>query len=165
MGKRTYLNWLTMSVLIFICIVISVYAFNITRNAYSKHQLMTVASKGNIISIEPVPRNTTVELPACKIQGNENVVSFLEAIHLKRRRGRCACEGSIILKICKDNSELAIISFHHGRHIRWLNGPWSSDMPLTEESKKQLKEWLNKMSLEADTKLKLVSEIFQEKLK
>jgi len=42
----------------------------------------------------------------------------------------CMCHGDFTIRLYARDSELATLGFHHGKYIRWIDGPWQGDAEL-----------------------------------
>jgi len=56
--------------------------------------------------------------------------------------GLCACRGSLMLQFFRGTDLAALISYHHGKRLRWHDGPWLGDGILTQQSQASLRKWL-----------------------
>ena len=59
---------------------------------------------------------------------------------------RCACFGEMNFEFYKGQQSLGVITLHHGESIR-IKGDHLGDKPLTPQSQKQLKTWLDQTGI------------------
>lgn len=52
------------------------------------------------------------------------------------------CGGDFEMVFSQGDTMKAKISFHHGRSLRWRDGPWIGDAELTDASKAKLRHWV-----------------------
>jgi len=81
--------------------------------------------------------------PAFQVKGTENVQAFLQRIRIHSSNGSCMCDGDLVFRFCEGEEEVAIVSYHHGRSLRWRGGPWPADAILTRKSRAAVRAWLN----------------------
>jgi hypothetical protein len=55
---------------------------------------------------------------------------------------QCMCGGGPTLKFYRGDSLLASINNQHGANLRWEEGPWIGDMPMTPECQRFFLDWL-----------------------
>jgi len=77
------------------------------------------------------------------IEGNEKVKGFLDAVDISERRstGGCECLGEGLLVFYQKGEEVAALSYHHSKSLRWGDGPWVADAQLTRKSGIELSQW------------------------
>jgi len=64
----------------------------------------------------------------------------------------CLCCGDPTLEFYRNDTRIASLSFHHGRSLRWPDGPWKGDGLLTQDSANFLIEWLAVRGVEGPRK-------------
>lgn len=70
-----------------------------------------------------------------------NLVQAID-IHEDRSGGHCYCLGDQTLEFYHHQQLIAVVSVHHGDHLRWEG--WPGDARLTAASARWLTEWLAK---------------------
>jgi hypothetical protein len=93
-------------------------------------------------------------LPSFEIQGEEQVADFLQQIDIVQpefanfgvttsmESFRCGCDGDFHFQVYRGEYLLMSIGYHHGKSIRWRNGPWGTDVYLTTASSRAVPQWL-----------------------
>ncbi|MCB1091382.1 MAG: hypothetical protein KDL87_07620 [Verrucomicrobiae bacterium] len=56
----------------------------------------------------------------------------------------CMCSGDSEVTFYKGGRELASLSHHHGRSLRWSDGKWDGDSLFTSEASNYWREWFQK---------------------
>jgi len=84
------------------------------------------------------------ETPRFEISGNDHVAKFVGLIELgpASTHRQCKCLGDLLITVCRGSSELATLSIHHDKYLRWRDGPWDSDQPLAPASLSALSSFL-----------------------
>ena len=102
-----------------------------------------------VVDINPFPMDmrTASHLSSSgtyEIRGQEAVAAFLDVIEFRSDENRhgCKCVGDLLITINGGATELAAISIHHDKYLRWRDGPWSGDQPLTASSFNALSAFL-----------------------
>lgn len=82
--------------------------------------------------------------PAYDISGGSKVAALLDAIELNASilPASCKCFGDMKVTIYRGNTELAHLSIQHENALRWWNGRWSGDQPLSQSSRNALSTFL-----------------------
>jgi hypothetical protein len=55
--------------------------------------------------------------------------------------GNCMCTGCPWLRFYRRGEEIASFTWHHGRALRWQDGPWPGDGALTQEAVAAIPAW------------------------
>lgn len=66
---------------------------------------------------------------------------------------RCMCDGDYHFEFYRDDLRLASIGYHHGKTIRWRDGPWTTDIELTSRSRRALPKWFSERGFDGLTKI------------
>lgn len=77
-----------------------------------------------------------------QMNGRDNVESFLESLTITDSQMACMCGGDFTLSFRAGERELARLSYHHNRTIRWNGGPWGADAVLQGDSARRVLAWL-----------------------
>lgn len=77
------------------------------------------------------------------IEGNDKIKAFLDAVDISERRstGPCECLGEGLLVFYENGEQVAALSYHHSKRLRWRDGPWVADAELTRKSGIELSQW------------------------
>ncbi len=99
------------------------------------------------LNVIPSPQRDVVEFPTLQVytvDGAQAVEELLKALMLRPTvpGWRCRCYGDVVFRIQRQNRTLAEVSYHHHGHLRWRDGRWLGDAPLTAASKAALAKWL-----------------------
>lgn len=57
---------------------------------------------------------------------------------------RCGCDGEFHLDFYKGKKLLLSLGYHHNQLLRWRNGPWKTDVRLTEGAKSSVPAWFKR---------------------
>jgi len=57
------------------------------------------------------------------------------------RGGRCGCDGDYHVEFYHDEELLISVGYHHNKLLRWRNGPWRTDVELTNEARRAVPAW------------------------
>jgi hypothetical protein len=87
---------------------------------------------------------------AVDITGTKDIKELFRAIEIdgKRSDTACACKGQTWLTIFVQGKDVATLSIHHGKHLRWVGGPWTDDAFLTPKSANAIDQWLKNRGYE-----------------
>lgn len=58
-----------------------------------------------------------------------------------RRTVRCACDGDFRIEFYQGDRLLGSLGYHHNELLRWRDGPWDTDVKLTEKAKQEVPAW------------------------
>ncbi len=77
------------------------------------------------------------------VKGKDKVKKILDLIEIDEEESgnMCFCTGSAYMIFKNKKEELAKVSLHHGKGLRWHNGKWINDAILTGHSAKKLRQW------------------------
>lgn len=84
------------------------------------------------------------EVTRMEITKPEEIASFLALLRLDECGGedRCMCCGKPTIEFHAGNRLLGAIDIHHASSLRWYDGPWPGDVPLAEDARLPLFEFL-----------------------
>ncbi len=84
------------------------------------------------------------DMPTYELQGEETVDALLDTLGFRPMMPgwSCRCFGELLITIYRGDVALASISVHHSDHLRWRDGEWSGDAPLTRSSLERLSLFL-----------------------
>ena len=70
---------------------------------------------------------------------------FIQGIAINgwRSGGACMCCGDPTFEFYAGDHLLAMVSYHHGKRLRWADGTWTGDGELTDPSREFLIAWLS----------------------
>lgn len=86
-------------------------------------------------------REPAQETTFCELVGEEKVSDFVRRLQFIEVDGECKCCGDPTFEFYRGQNLLAMVSFHHGTHLRSREG-WSGDAYLTDSSRDWLVNWL-----------------------
>ena len=83
-------------------------------------------------------------LPTFEITDKDQINALLALIDFDPHAewGACECHGELLLRFYRDQETLALVSFHHGEHLRWRDSNWTDDPALTPLSQRRMNNWL-----------------------
>ena len=111
-----------------------------------KRLLVAAVQGADRVAVDPVTFPGVPSMNAFELTGGDKVQGFLAQIQIEDcdDPGMCACDGDVVFRFHKGKRELAAVSHHHGSSLRWRDGRWPGDAPLTAESQAALPAWLAK---------------------
>src|SRR5688572_2234490 len=91
-----------------------------------------------------------VEEPAFIIEGRERIDELLDTLDFRFSWvvSFCKCRGDTAIEFLEGRTRLAALTYHHGSHLSWGDGPWGTDVYLTPESQIRLTEWFRAQGYE-----------------
>lgn len=74
----------------------------------------------------------------------KEIEEFVQGIKINESESgfHCMCCGEPTIEIYKGGELAVVLGYHHGRSLRWADGPWSGDGLLTEQSSDFMISWL-----------------------
>ena len=114
------------------------------------HSLRAACASGDRIIVDTNPNSQKhrgdylPNSPRVEIAGNDRVAEFVGLIELgpTATHGQCKCFGDLLITVCRGSNELATLSIHHDKYLRWSDGRWESDQSLTPASLSALSRFL-----------------------
>jgi hypothetical protein len=122
------------------------------RKEYEK-QWKEIKSKWRILLVEAIREADKIEIRPTSpegqgkvlhtISGNHKIQEFINAVDIIEEESgfHCMCDGDALLVFMKESRELATLSYHHNRSLRWHGGSWVGDAMLAKKSKAELPKW------------------------
>lgn len=104
-------------------------------------EAVAVADSLRIRSGGACHRNEKEEKTLHSLTGNQKVLDFVKRVEFSECDGECECCGNPTFEFYRGKKLLAMVSFHHGTHLRWREG-WRGDAYLTDASRDWLINWL-----------------------
>lgn len=102
---------------------------------------------------EPVRlRNSWPLLPSYEVRGRENAEALLRSIEVMSDPTwliapfSCRCYGAVALRFFRGDQQLAVVSYHHGTDLRWVDSEWRTDFPLTQVGREALESWISEQT-------------------
>ena len=130
--------------LVIVCLILAIYAGLFDNWTNSLRTAVQGTTRLRIRSGGTGHRSSEEEKTLAEITNPQEIERFLKAIDIDRWRsgGVCLCGGDPTFEFYAGNRLLAMVSFHHGRRLRWAKGQWSGDGQLTARSQDSLLAWL-----------------------
>lgn len=84
-------------------------------------------------------RNESDQAPILLHQ-RKDVLSILDVIEVDDRSSKysCACVGDTLIQFVAGNEVEHVLTVHHGKHLRRIDGQWPCDAELTAKSAQEL---------------------------
>ena len=104
--------------------------------------LQRQAASADRVVIERINGGPKV-LESVEVIGRGRVRELLAAIQIDpSESGKiCACRGDELIHFYNGSDHLLTLSHHHGKSLRWPDGPWTADGALTADSQLSLPAW------------------------
>jgi hypothetical protein len=103
----------------------------------ARSQLLAAAEGADRVMVRSCPGGKVV----FEVRGREEARDLLRQIDWERGGVRCPCGGQYLLELRSGGRLLVSLGYHHGELLRWRNGPWKTDVRLTESSRRRLAAW------------------------
>ena len=113
-----------------------------------KRPLVAAVRSADRVAVDPRPPwDRGKEPPPLVLEGRDRIEAFLETLDFQFSLRAllsfpCRCLGDLAIDFREGDSTLATLTYHHGTHLRWHDGPWGSDVYLTPDSRTRLDGWL-----------------------
>lgn len=120
----------------------------------STAQLRRAAEGADRVVIVSTPM--TSQLRSVEFHGAATVASLLAEIDVQPPESEglvpslfgtrcvyCMCDGDFHINFYRGESLLVSLGYHHDRTIRWRDGPWNTDVYLTNKSRGRVPQWLD----------------------
>lgn len=84
------------------------------------------------------------DMPVFELTGEDKVAGLLEAIDLRGSVPflECRCFGDLLISVYKRDTLLARLSAKHAGSLRWRDGRWAGEQPLTARGRARLDAYL-----------------------
>ncbi len=143
MKKKTILS--AAVPLAIVCLIFATYARLFDSWTGSLRKAAQGTTRLRIRSGGTCHRQIDEEMTLVEITNRQDIERFLEIADIDRWRsgGVCLCCGNPTFEFYAGDRLLAMISFHHGKRLRWAEGRWNGDGQLTTRSRDSLLSWLS----------------------
>jgi len=131
--------------LLVVCLLFAVYAWLLNNWTSSLRRAVQGTTILRIRSGGTCHRQIENEKTLAEITDPQEIERFLNAIDvdLWHSGGVCMCCGDPTFEFYTGDRLLAMVSFHHGKRLRWAKGKWIGDLQLTAQSQDSLLSWLS----------------------
>lgn len=144
-----YPKWLRFTLAGSTLAVISTIAVLLLLPTWRVHSLRRSCAGGDriVVDANPWPINMRGKhqptMPTYEIAGKDKGAGLLDAIEFERGSSQeCKCMGDMMITIHRGDAQLAELSIQHEKKLRWRDGDWSGDQPLTEAGRKAVTDFL-----------------------
>lgn len=112
--------------------------------------LRACAAGADRVVIKPASMvaGTKYAQPAVEIAGADQVNELLGLIDFELPEGNacfhCMCDGDYHIDFYRGDALIMSLGYHHNNSLRWRQGPWDTDVTLTEQTKQAVPAWFVK---------------------
>ena len=114
-------------------------------NGDYKRSLVAALGEAGRVAVSEQGYGGGEEPVAFVMEGRSKVEQRLGALAFERRLfvvSFCRCRGDTSIDVFEGESKLVTLTYHHGTHVRWRDGPWGTDVFLTPDAQVRLDAWL-----------------------
>ena len=138
------------SPVVIVCLIYAVWAGVFANWTGSLRRGVQESTRLRIRSGGTCHRRIEEERTLADITDPQEIERFVKAIDINRWRsgGVCMCCGDPTFEFYAGDRLLAMIGYHHGKRLRWAEGPWRGDAALTRASQAFVNSWLAEREIE-----------------